>query len=158
MNRKPLDDHFFMKWAHDVSQASTCVKIQVGSVIVKDRRVISIGYNGTPPGHLHCCDHFILELSPESLGEEAFLRHHATFSEQSELHSEQNAILDAYKRQESLVGATLYTTWSPCFSCAKVILTTGIERVFYDNLYRQDAVNFLSRYTRVQQIGIGNGL
>ena len=134
---RPSHD-FFMKWAHDVAKCSTCAKIQVGSVLVKDSRVLSIGYNGVSSGDKHCCEHW--ETHPYSL--EA----HAVFSEQNELHSEQNAILDALKRGVSVEGATLYTTHSPCFACAKVILSCGIKRVFYTHVYKKESIAFLETH------------
>lgn len=152
MGRKKLDDKFFMKWAEDVSKASSCAKIQVGAVIVKDRRVISLGYNGVPSNQIHCCDIFTGEHSREALGEKEFLRQHAKFSDEHELHGEMSAILDALKRKEDLQNATLYCTWSPCFSCSKTILTVGIKKVVYKNIYKQESIDFLKGYTEVLHI------
>ena len=152
MPRKKLDDKFFMRWAEDVSKASTCAKIQVGAVLVKDRRVISLGYNGVPSNQTHCCDHFVEALDPNILGEEEFLKQHAKFSDEHELHSEQSCIIDALKRQQNLSDSTLYCTWSPCFACAKVILSVGIKKVVYKNTYKQESIDFLKNYTEVLHI------
>ncbi len=146
-----LDPLRLMRWAEDVSTDSTCAKIQVGAVLVNARgQVISTGFNGTPAGHLHCDEFFSGTMSRLALGEEVFLSMHASFSEREELHAEQNCIL--YAPQASWAGTTLFCTWSPCFACGKVILTAGIKKVFYRTVYKQDAIDYLSRHIEMEQI------
>ncbi len=147
----------FTKMAELVAEQSTCCRMQVGAVLVKDNRVISIGFNGAPAGQEHCEDHFA------ALYEEAFKDQFATYEEfrasrafydahgkwsiENELHAEQNAILFAAKNGIATAGSTLYVTYSPCVHCAKVIVTAGITRVFYKHLYdrSQDGLIFLDR-------------
>ncbi|MBR2864662.1 MAG: hypothetical protein IKC13_00060 [Elusimicrobiaceae bacterium] len=147
----------FSKMAELVAGQSTCCRMQVGAVLVKDNRVISIGFNGTPTGQEHCEDHF------EALYQTAFVQEYPSFEEyrqsrtfydahgkwsiENELHAEQNAILFAAKNGIATAGSTLYVTYSPCVHCAKVIVTAGISRVFYKNLYdrSQDGIVFLDK-------------
>ena len=143
------DDSFWMKWARDIAQRSTCSKIKVGSVLVKDHRLLGVGYNGTPSGHENCCDHY---KSKTFTNNEAFLADHAKFSERYELHSEQNCIIDTLKRGVNVDGATLYTTWSPCAACAKVIIMAGIKRVVYVNEYKREPLEFLAQYVLLDRM------
>jgi len=152
--RRPLNDKIFMRWAADTAEASTCAKIKVGCIIVKDNRVVSLGYNGVPSGIEHCCDHFVGDHSPKSLGEEAFKQQHSLFSERYERHAESNAIMDALKRGQGLTGATLYCTYSPCFSCNKTILQAGITRVVYEKVYNEESVKVLQDYIIVEQLSL----
>ena len=140
-----------------VAQQSTCCRMQVGAVLVKDNRVISIGFNGTATGQEHCEDYFANVYKKEyasqfSTYEEyhasrTFYDAHGKFSNENELHAEQNAILFAAKNGISTAGSTLYVTYSPCIHCAKVIVAAGVSRVFYKNLYdrSQDGLIFLDK-------------
>jgi dCMP deaminase len=143
MSSAYLNDQFFMKWADDVSKASTCAKIKVGSILVRDRRVLSLGYNGTAAGMAHCIDHFSGERSRETLGEEEFMRQHRIYSEENEIHSESNMITSAWKNRVEVKGATIYSLFSPCFGCSKLIIQAEITRVVYRDLYDQRAVDYL---------------
>lgn len=147
----------FTKMAELVAEQSTCCRMQVGAVLVKDNRVISIGFNGTPTGQEHCEDHFA-RLYQTQLADQypnyeayhasrAFYDAHGKWSIENELHAEQNAILFAAKNGIATAGATLYVTYSPCVHCAKVIVTAGITRVFYKHLYdrSQDGLIFLEK-------------
>jgi len=147
-----LNDLFFMKWAEDVSEASTCAKIKVGSVITKNKRVVSLGYNGVPSGVDHCCNHFSGDLSREVLGEDEFLKLHSEFSNNFELHAESNAIIDALNRQQDLTGTTLYCTYSPCSHCSKLIIQTGIKRVVFKKFYSVEPVQWLSQFISVTHL------
>ena len=140
-----------------VAEQSTCCRLHVGAVLVKDSRVISIGFNGTASGQTHCEDYF------RTLYEDNYKEHFATyedftasktfydlhgkFSIDNELHAEQNAISFAAKNGISTQGATIYVTWSPCVHCAKVIVSAGIKKVFFKNLYdrSQEGIYFLQR-------------
>lgn len=140
-----------------VAQQSTCCRMQVGAVLVKDNRVISIGFNGTPTGQEHCEDHFAKLYAAEMTEQypsfedyhasRTFYDAHGKWSIENELHAEQNAILFAAKNGIATAGSTLYVTYSPCVHCAKVIVTAGITRVFYKNLYdrSQDGLIFLEK-------------
>ena len=99
------------------STLSTAQRAKVGCIIVKDNRIISIGYNGTPSGWCNICEDENNETKPEVL------------------HAETNAIAKLARSNESGEGATLYCTHSPCLSCSKLIYQSGIERVVYETSY-----------------------
>ena len=136
-------DHIFMNLASDLSKRSHCVKAQVGAVLTKDTRIISIGYNG-PPAGTHNCD----EEWPET-GCPRDARGSCSLA----LHAEENAILYAVKNGANLEGATLYTTLSPCLPCARLIFSAGVKHVFflksyaaYKGLPSDEGVDFLNRF------------
>jgi len=136
-------DHIFMNLATDLALRSHCVKAQVGAVLVKDTRIISIGYNG-PPAGTHNCD----EEWPET-GCPRDARGSCSLA----LHAEENAILYAVKNGANLEGSTLYTTLSPCLPCARLIFSAGIKHVFFMKSYAQykglpsdEGVDFLNRF------------
>nr|WP_220096068.1 dCMP deaminase family protein [Daejeonella oryzae] len=132
-----------MNLATDLALRSHCVKAQVGAVLTKDTRIISIGYNG-PPAGTHNCD----EEWPET-----GCARDSKGSCSLALHAEQNAILYAVKNGSSLEGATLYITLSPCLPCARLIYSSGIKKVFFLNSYAEfkglsfdEGVDFLNRF------------
>ena len=147
----------FIKMAELVAEQSTCCRLQVGAILVKDNRVISIGFNGTPTGQLHCEDNFhhlwekqFKDQFPtyeEFAASRTFYDMHGKWSIENELHAEQNAISFAAKNGIATDGATVYVTWSPCVHCAKVIVSAGIKKVFYKNLYdrSQEGIVFLGK-------------
>ncbi|EOR93079.1 dCMP deaminase, putative [Arcticibacter svalbardensis MN12-7] len=147
---KPSFGNIFMNLASDLAKRSHCVKAQVGAVLTKDTRIISIGYNG-PPAGTHNCD----EEYPET-----GCARDAKGSCSLALHAEENAILYASKNGTDLEGATLYVTLSPCLSCARIIFSTGIKKVLYKNSYAQykgldkdEGVEFLNRFgVETQQV------
>jgi dCMP deaminase len=143
MISKPSFDHIFMNLAADLALRSHCVKAQVGAVLTKDTRIISIGYNG-PPAGTHNCD----EEWPET-GCPRDSKNSCSLA----LHAEENAILYAVKNGASLDGSTLYITLSPCLPCARIIYSTGIKKVFFLNSYAEykgldsdEGVDFLNKF------------
>lgn len=119
-------DKAYLKMALEWGKLSHCKRKQVGSIIVKDRMIISDGYNGTPTGFDNCCE------------DEHEKTHWYV------LHAEANAILKVAKSTHNADGATLYITLSPCKECSKLILQAGIIRVVYYNSYKDDAgIHFL---------------
>jgi dCMP deaminase len=114
-------DKAYLRIAKEWSQLSYCKRKQVGAIIVKDRMIISDGYNGTPSGFENCCE-----------DEEGLTRWDV-------LHAEANAILKVARSTQSCEGATLYITLSPCKECSKLIHQSGIKRVVYHNGYRDDS-------------------
>ena len=127
-------DETFIEIANLMANHSTCKKLHVGAVIVKDKRIISCGYNGSPSGMKHCCDEFENIDITSSVGK---VSHHI-FSEKYEIHAEQNAICYASKYSIGLNGATLYTTTEPCSNCAKNIIASGIKRVVFEKPYKNN--------------------
>lgn len=143
MSYRPSFDEIYMDLASNLAQKSHCVKIKVGAVLTKDTRIVSLGYNG-PPAGTHNCD----EQWPET-----GCPRDSKGSCSLALHAEQNAILYAAKNNVSIEGSTLYVTLSPCISCARIIFTTGIKKVFYLNSYAEykgipsdEGVDFLKKF------------
>lgn len=118
---------FFMKTAFLLAEHSHCVSYHVGAVIVKDNRIISMGYNGTPPGTENCDAHF---------NKSSFNRtDHTTWSNQNEIHAEMNALAFAAKNGLEVDGCDMYVTMSPCNHCLKNIVMSGIENIYYYHKY-----------------------
>ena len=124
-------DHRFMKMARLVSEWTSCYvpNRSIGCVIVKDRRVMTTGYNGAPAGLKTCRERG--ECMRRKLGIESGTRAELCYA----IHAEQNAIIQAAKLGVSIDGATLYCTHQPCSVCAKIIINTGIKRVVYEHGY-----------------------
>ncbi|MCI2061290.1 MAG: dCMP deaminase family protein [Eubacteriaceae bacterium] len=116
-------DEYFMEMAELASKRSTCLRRQVGAVVVQDRHVIATGYNGAPRGIEHCIDRGSCYRED----------HHIPSGERHELcralHAEQNAIIQAATLAQSIEGATMYITNQPCVICAKMIINAGIRRI-----------------------------
>lgn len=141
--KKPSFDEIYMDLAENLGKKSHCVKAQVGAVLAKDTRIISLGYNGPPAGTYNCD-----EVWPET----GCLRD-SKGSCSLALHAEQNAILYAAKNNVSLQGSTLYVTLAPCIACARVIYTVGIKKVIYLNSYAkmknlpaEEGADFLEKF------------
>lgn len=148
----------FISMAELVAKQSTCCRLNVGAVLVKDNRVISIGFNGVPTGQLHCEDNFLevyksgcfkdkYATFTDFMQSKDFYDLHGKWSIDHELHAEQNAILFAAKNGIATNGSHLYVTQSPCIHCAKIITTSGVEKVFYKELYdrSQEGIVFLNK-------------
>jgi dCMP deaminase len=132
-----------MKLASDIAQRSHCIKAQVGAVLVKDTRIISIGYNGPPSGTHNCDEEWPEHGCPRDSKGSCSLA----------LHAEENAILFAAKNGSQLEGSTLYTTLSPCISCARLIFSSGIKKVYFQKSYAEfkglssdEGVDFLKKF------------
>ena len=120
-------DHSYLEMAEIWAQNSYCKRRKVGALLVKDRMIISDGYNGTPSGFENVCE------------EDGVTKPYV-------LHAEANAITKVAKSGNSSEGATLYVTASPCLECAKLIIQSGIKRVVYRDAYRlTDGVDLLRR-------------
>lgn len=142
MAKRAFND-IYMNLATDLATRSHCVRAQVGAVLTKDTRIISIGYNGPPAGTHNCDEEWPTEgCSRDSKGSCSLA-----------LHAEENAILYAVKNGSKIEGATLYTTLSPCIACARLILSSGIKEVYfkdsyaaYKGLVSDEGVDFLVRF------------
>tara|TARA_R110000868_G_scaffold29051_4_gene108063 strand:- start:1166 stop:1603 length:438 start_codon:yes stop_codon:yes gene_type:complete len=128
----------YMDVAERFAQLSSAKRLQVGAIVVKDDRIISIGYNGMPSGWDNCCEYEVMG----DLGS-----HKKELKTKPEvLHAESNAIAKLAKSPESGEGATIFVTHSPCIDCAKLIYQGGISTVYYRNNYRSDdGINFLTK-------------
>lgn len=119
---RPTWDEYFMKIAMLVSERSTCLRHHVGAIIVKDRRVITTGYNGAAAGVRDCLE---LGCLRNELGIKSGERHEICRA----IHAEQNAIIQAAKHGENIEGATIYCTHSPCIICTKMMINSGIKKI-----------------------------
>ena len=134
---RPSLDEYFMEIASVVATRSTCLRHQVGAVLVREKRILSTGYNGAPMGLPHC-----LEVGCRRENVESGYRHELCRA----VHAEQNAIIQAAIHGVSTTGATLYCTHQPCILCAKIIINSQIRRVVYGNPYPDDeALRFLEQ-------------
>ena len=133
-------DKAYLRMAREWSLLSYCKRKQVGAIIVRDRMIISDGYNGTPSGFENCCE-----------TDEGDTHWYV-------LHAESNALAKVAKSTQSSDGATLYITYSPCTDCSKLILQAGIKRVVYLEEYRDtNGLDFLRRAgIEVKKINIQN--
>jgi dCMP deaminase len=114
-----------------IKERSTCLRRKVGAVIVKDKRILSTGYNGAPQGCVHCEDIGCLR---EKLGIPSGQRHELCRA----IHAEQNAIVHAAYTGTSLAGATLYVSCQPCVLCAKMAINAGIKKIIFTGSYPDD--------------------
>ena len=120
--RKPWDQ-YFMDMAKMVATRATCDRLRVGAIIVRDKRAIASGYNGSVSGDVHCQDAGCKVVDGHCI---------------RTIHAESNAILQCARFGVSTGGATLYVTHFPCLSCAKQIIQAGIGKVVYEEAYRVD--------------------
>ena len=127
----------FMKTAYVFAELSSAVKLKVGAVVVKDDRIISLGYNGTPTGWDNTCELEIINFQDGSV----------QLKTKSEvIHAEMNALMKLASSSESGKGAAIFITHSPCMECAKGIYQTGITEVYYTEAYRNvDGIEFLQK-------------
>ena len=129
---KPKFQKLYNNIAHEVAKMSHARRLQVGAVIVKDDRVISMGYNGMPAGWENNC---------ETTQEDGTLK-----TRPEVLHAESNAIAKLAKSNDSGNGADLFVTHAPCMECSKLIFQSGISRVYYSSDYRDDSgIKFLKQ-------------
>jgi len=131
---RPSWDEYFLQIASVVSQRSTCLRRQVGAVLVLDKRILATGYNGAPSGLPHCAEVGCLRQA-----------HNVPSGERHELcrglHAEENALLQAARYGIRIEGATIYTTHVPCVMCTKMLINCGIRRI----VARQDYPDGLAR-------------
>lgn len=140
---KPRFDDIFMELAVNLAKRSHCIRAQVGAVLTRDTRIISIGYNGPPADTHNCDDEFPGVGCPRDSKGSCSLA----------LHAEENAILYAAKNGSAVEGATIFVTLSPCIACARIIYSMKITRVVflhsyaeYKNIPTDEGVEFLRRF------------
>ena len=132
--QRPDWDNYFMEIAQVVARRGNCSRRQVAAVIVKDHRVISTGYNGTPRGITNCCDGGCPRCDSDTPSG-------SNLSDCLCCHAEENAIVQAAYHGIAVKDAVLYTTFSPCLLCAKMIINSGINEVIYHQRYSIDNVS-----------------
>ena len=125
---RPSWDQYFIDITRLVATRSTCLRRQVGALLVKDRCILATGYNGTPAGITHCEDVGCLR---ERMNVPSGERHELCRG----LHDEQNAIIQAARHGVNIDGSTLYCTTMPCIICSKMLINAGIRRFVYEDGY-----------------------
>lgn len=137
--KRPSQDEYFMEIAKVVAKRSTCLRIHVGAVIVKNGRILSTGYNGAPYGFEHCLDIGCIR-------ERENVAHGTRHELCRAVHAEQNAIIQAALHGVSIEGATIYCTHQPCILCAKMLINAKIKRVVFQNGYPDEmSLQFLKQ-------------
>jgi len=139
-----LTDRNFINIASEIAKASKCVSKQVGAVIVRDGRILSTGYNGTPSGFTNCCDHW----------EGKYTNEHHEWSKTYEIHAEMNAIIWAAREGIKIKDATIYVTLEPCSDCSKNIIASGIKRIVYDKSYEHTNSSVVTNFIEVNGVVI----
>ena len=139
-----LSDKNFINIAKEIASASKCVSKQVGAVIVRDGRILSTGYNGTPSGYTNCCDHWDNEYTKD----------HHDWSKTYEIHAEMNALIWAAREGISIKGATIYVTLEPCSECSKNLIASGIQRIVYEKSYEHTNSDIVSKFLKDNHVTI----
>jgi len=127
---RPSWDEYFMELAQVVAKRSTCKRRSVGAVLVRDKRILTTGYNGSPPGLVHCIDAECLMLDGHCV---------------RAIHAEQNAIIQGALHGIDLRGATCYVTSSPCVHCSKMLIATGVVRIVFLDMYTEEIGQTMAR-------------
>lgn len=149
MQRKWIQAYLDM--AERFSDLSHARRLKVGAIVVKDNRVISIGYNGTPAGWDNNCEEKIYcedgDWSEQQLPKDSNVwKKYKLVTKKEVIHAEANAISKLARSNESGLGSSMFITHAPCVDCAKLIYGTGIDSVYYRNSYRdEEGINFLKK-------------
>ncbi len=133
-------DRYFMNLALEAATRSTCPRKHVGAVIVRDKAILSTGYNGSIRGASHCDDVGCLMENDHCV---------------RTVHAEANAIVQAARNGTALDGAEIYVTASPCFNCFKLIANAGIRTVYFGELYRDERVLQLAAELGIRMVELG---
>jgi dCMP deaminase len=133
-------DHYFMEIAQVVATRATCDRKHVGAVLVRDRIILSTGYNGSVRGLPHC----------DEVGHMMEDDHCV-----ATIHAEANAVIQAARNGVAVLGATIYTTASPCWPCFKLVANAGIRRIVYGEFYRDDRIFDVARRLDLELVALG---
>jgi len=145
VNNRPSWETYFMDIAMLVAKRATCIRRSVGAVIVKDKRILSTGYNGVPTGLEHCIDTGCLR---EKMNIASGERHELCRG----IHAEQNAIIQAAFHGVSIKGASLFCTNLPCSICAKMIINAGLQTIYYLSGYADPMSKEMLKEARIDTI------
>ena len=135
-------DQYFMNIARQAATRSTCDRKSVGAVIVRDKTILSTGYNGSIRGMPHC----------DEVGHDLENGHCV-----ATIHAEANAIIQAARNGVNISGAEIYTTASPCWSCFKLIANAGIRRIYYGEFYRDEKSVRIAKQIGIDLVDLGAG-
>jgi dCMP deaminase len=136
----------YMKTAEIFAELSHARRLHVGAIVVKDDRIISIGYNGMPAGWDNNCEYEVTEFQTEYGIGSKLVNTGELKTKPEVLHAETNAIAKLAKSNESGLGATMFITHAPCLDCAKLIYQSGISSVLYRDTYRDtNGITFLEK-------------
>lgn len=133
-----INEKSFINIAREIASASKCVSKQVGAVIVKDGRILSTGYNGTPAGYTNCSEHW----------NDEYTKDHHEWSKTYEIHAEMNAIIWAARKGISIENATIYVTLEPCSECSKNLIAAGITKIVYEKAYEHTNSDVISQFIK----------
>ena len=143
--KRPSWDEYFLTITYDVAERATCIKRKVGSIIVKDHRILSSGYNGSPKGFSHCSEENCIRKQMDiSSGH----RHELCRG----LHAEQNAIIQAAWHGVKIAGGTLYCTYQPCVICVKMMINAGIEKLVYTGAYPDELAAEMLKESKMEVV------
>lgn len=144
---RPSWDEYFIQLADVVASRATCLRRQVGAVLVRDNRILTTGYNGAPSGVAHCSQKGCLrnQLGIPSGQKQELCR---------ALHAEQNAVVQAALHGVDTAGATAYVTTQPCITCTKILINAGIRRVVYRGDYPDDLAVELAKEANLEWVQI----
>lgn len=148
VRHRPSWNEYFIKITEQVAERSTCLRRQVGALLVKDKRILATGYNGAPTGLKHCLDVGCLRDKENVLSGE---RHELCRG----LHAEQNAIIQAALHGIGANGASLYCTHQPCVLCAKMIINSGIKEIIFKSGYPDPLAEELLSEAEIKLIKMG---
>lgn len=144
---RPNWDEYFMNIAKLVSERSTCIRRKVGAVLVKDRRILATGYNGAPTGITHCLEIGCLR---DKLNVPSGQRHELCRG----LHAEQNAIIQAAYHGVAIKDADIYCTNLPCIICTKMLINSGVKKIYYTEGYPDELSEGMLKEANIQLIQI----
>jgi len=142
-DERPSWNQYFASITRMVATRSTCLRRHVGAVLVREKRILSTGYNGAPAGLKHCIEVGCLR---EKDSIPSGTRHELCRA----LHAEQNAIVQAAYHGISIAGSTLYCTNKPCVICSKMLINAGIKRIFFDDGYDDDLSDAILEEAKIE--------
>ncbi|MBP7401622.1 MAG: cytidine/deoxycytidylate deaminase family protein [Clostridia bacterium] len=142
---RPSWDTYFMQITELVKTRSTCLRRQVGALVVRDRRIVATGYNGAPAGIAHCAEVGCLR---QQLGIPSGERHELCRA----IHAEQNALIQAARYGAVVQGGTIYVTCQPCSLCAKMLINAGIARIVYKGDYPDELASSMLQEAGVEMV------
>lgn len=134
-------DEYFMNIAKEVSTRATCIRKSVGAVIVRDRMILSTGYNGSIAGGLHCTEVGCMMEDGHCV---------------RTIHSEANAIIQAAKNGVRIDGAGIYVTASPCWPCFKLIVNSGLKQITFGEMYRDERITKFAHDAQIKLVNMSN--